>query len=417
VAAPGRGLLVNVARPPVARHRGTGDVLTRHRRGLLAKGNGAAARRGAAAAAQQRASVEATQRSGLIAGDLIDALRARCADAPLRSCSSISVHCGAMCARFSTRLRARSCGPSSGDAYGHEAPPTPPARRSARCDGALRRDGPEGLALDATSRRRGSSSSARPETRGRHARIAARSSRVSGEIPGGVRVHLKLDTGMGRWGLSELPVPPATSVGLMSHLASANGCRLCGVADRAVSAPRPSPTAPERATSRTCAGAPAIPRRDSTPARCGGALYGLSPFGTDPAEDGLEPVLTWTSHVRQTRLLRSGEELRATAGRRRAEDTWIGSCRRLRGPASAEHDGHRRARRGRATARRRHGLDGRRSRLSSPRAAGARRPVVLLGTVVLSGARCASRATINYELASGHQQLSDPRPPVVVTDA
>ena len=28
-------------------------------------------------------------------------------------------------------------------------------------------------------------------------------------IPEGVPVHLKLDTGMGRWGLSELPAPPA----------------------------------------------------------------------------------------------------------------------------------------------------------------------------------------------------------------
>src|SRR5436190_17702797 len=28
-------------------------------------------------------------------------------------------------------------------------------------------------------------------------------------IPEGVRVHLKLDTGMGGWGLSELPAPPA----------------------------------------------------------------------------------------------------------------------------------------------------------------------------------------------------------------
>src|SRR5919109_1656344 len=38
---------------------------------------------------------------------------------------------------------------------------------------------------------------------------------ADGEIPDGVAVHLKLDTGMGRWGLSELPKPPARVVGLM----------------------------------------------------------------------------------------------------------------------------------------------------------------------------------------------------------
>ena len=45
---------------------------------------------------------------------------------------------------------------------------------------------------------------------------------VSGELPNDVPVHLKLDTGMGRWGLAELPPPPANVVGLMSHLATAD---------------------------------------------------------------------------------------------------------------------------------------------------------------------------------------------------
>src|SRR3954454_10581146 len=46
---------------------------------------------------------------------------------------------------------------------------------------------------------------------------------ATGEIPPGVPVHLKLDTGMGRWGLSELSGPPAAEVvGLMSHLATAD---------------------------------------------------------------------------------------------------------------------------------------------------------------------------------------------------
>ena len=37
------------------------------------------------------------------------------------------------------------------------------------------------------------------------------------------------------------------------------------------------------------------------------ALYGISPSGTDPAEDGLEPALRWDSELAQVKLLQPGE--------------------------------------------------------------------------------------------------------------
>jgi len=144
------------------------------------------------------------------------------------------------------------------------------------------------------------------------------------EIPDGLRVHLKLDTGMGRFGLSEVVTPTREVVGLMSHLATADSDVRFAEEQverfRQIAAGYPNTTC----HIANSAAALRIPSSHFDAARCGIALYGLSPFGTDPAEDGLEPVLSWTSHIAQTRLLRPGES--TGYGRRfvARRPTWIG---------------------------------------------------------------------------------------------
>jgi alanine racemase len=147
---------------------------------------------------------------------------------------------------------------------------------------------------------------------------------ADGEVPPGVRVHLKLDTGMGRWGLAELPPPPVEVVGLMSHFASAD----CDEEFTRWQTERfREATAGFEHLTRhiaNSAGALRYPEARFDAARCGIALYGLSPFGDDPAEDGLEPVLGWRSHVAQVRLLEPGWSTGYGRSFVAAEPTWIG---------------------------------------------------------------------------------------------
>jgi alanine racemase len=147
---------------------------------------------------------------------------------------------------------------------------------------------------------------------------------VPGEIPGEIPVHLKLDTGMGRWGLAELGSPPANVVGLMSHLATADS-------DPAFAAQQVErfrrATEPYAHLTRHLANSAAalrLPDARFDAARCGIALYGISPFNTDPAEDGLRPALSWRSRLAQVRLLQAGES--TGYGRRFVAErpTWIG---------------------------------------------------------------------------------------------
>jgi ADP-dependent NAD(P)H-hydrate dehydratase / NAD(P)H-hydrate epimerase len=74
IGAPERGLIVCSLGLPSLATAGTGDVLTGIVGAFLAKGMDAQLAAAAAAVAQQRASVEAPQRFGLIASDLIEAL-------------------------------------------------------------------------------------------------------------------------------------------------------------------------------------------------------------------------------------------------------------------------------------------------------------------------------------------------------
>jgi alanine racemase len=158
---------------------------------------------------------------------------------------------------------------------------------------------------------------------------AAREARLElvvsgGEIPDGIPVHLKLDTGMGRWGLSELPEPPANVVGLMSHLATADSDP--AFAAQQIERFREATDQYAHLTRHLANSAAALRLPDARfdAARCGIALYGISPFETHPAEDGLRPALSWRSRLARVLLLQAGES--TGYGRRFVAErpTWIG---------------------------------------------------------------------------------------------
>ena len=226
------------------------------------------------------------------------------------------------------------------------------------------------------------------------------------ELPEGVRVHLKLDTGMGRWGLSELPSPGAEVVGLMSHLATADSDP--AFAEEQVERFRQA-TAPYSLMRHLAnsAGALRLPSSRFDAARCGVALYGLSPFDEDPVADGLEPALSWRSHLAQVKRLEPGES--TGYGRRFVAEapTWIGLV-----PVGYA-DGFRRDLTGTEV---RVGGELRRVvgtvsmdtfAVELEREEPPGTPVTILGHGVLAEAHARVAGTINYELTS--RVNSDPR--------
>jgi alanine racemase len=237
------------------------------------------------------------------------------------------------------------------------------------------------------------------------------------ELPDGVRVHLKLDTGMGRWGLSELPALGPDVVGLMSHLATADSDP--AFAEQQVERFRAA-TAPYADLMRHVANSAAalrLPPARFDAARCGVALYGLSPFGEDPAVDGLEPALSWRSYLAQVKRL---EPRQSTGyGRRFVAErpTWIGIV------PVGYGDGFRRDLTGtevRVSGEPRRvvgvvSMDAFAVELERQEPVGA--PVTILGQGVLAEAHARVADTINYELTCGIKAEDPRRARRVVVDA
>jgi alanine racemase len=222
-----------------------------------------------------------------------------------------------------------------------------------------------------------------------------------GRIPDGLPVHLKLDTGMGRFGYAELPEPTENVVGLMSHLASADTDPAFTEQQierfRAAAAAHPGLS---RHLAHS-AGVLRFPAARFDAARCGIALYGLSPFNGDPADDGLEPVLGWRSRLGRALQLQPGES--TGYGRRFVAErpTWIGLA------SVGYGDGFRRDLTGTEVL-----VDGRRRRVVGTVSMDSfaveldeelevGEPVTLIGDGLLVEEHARVAGTINYEIVCG----------------
>lgn len=146
---------------------------------------------------------------------------------------------------------------------------------------------------------------------------------LAAEIGTRARVHVKLDTGMGRFGTRDsaeasrvvaaaLVAPNVDLVGLMTHFATADEPgddffeeQLQRFERWAVPIKQEHPevllhAANSAATLRD-------PRAHFDMVRCGIALYGMDPFGEDPEHRGLEPALELDSCVAEIKRCAAGE--------------------------------------------------------------------------------------------------------------
>ena len=147
------------------------------------------------------------------------------------------------------------------------------------------------------------------------------------------RVHVKLDTGMGRLGTRDrelalrLAAGPNT-VGLMTHFATADELdddlfpAQLEQFGRFVDEVARDDVIVHAANSAAALREPAA---HFDMVRCGIAIYGLDPFQADPGAHGLEPALSLHSWLASVRLIEPGESVGYGRRWRAREPTWVGT--------------------------------------------------------------------------------------------
>jgi alanine racemase len=163
---------------------------------------------------------------------------------------------------------------------------------------------------------------------GADADVVAWSEQVADAAP---RVHVKLDTGMGRLGTRDRELAlrlaaRANTVGLMTHFATADepGDELfpAQLAEfrRFVDEVGRDDLLVHAANS---AAALRDPESHFGMVRCGVAIYGLDPFQEDPDAHGLEPALSLRSWVAAMREIQPGDGVGYGRRWRAEEPTWV----------------------------------------------------------------------------------------------
>ncbi len=154
------------------------------------------------------------------------------------------------------------------------------------------------------------------------AEVTAWEPAFAGALPAGTRVHVKLDTGMGRLGARD----PGEATAVTRSVQEA-GAEVAGLMSHLATADEPGDTFFEEQLERFLAWAG--PLRSRFPGalvhiansaatlrdpaahldlvRCGVAIYGLDPFQEDPAARDLEPALSLVSYVAAVKPLAAGQ--------------------------------------------------------------------------------------------------------------